>query len=77
MLTIKHQNLLSQMARGPFSLHIAYVRLSMHILETTHQAKDGGKKTFEVPRAWEKVKEAEEPKSRREGEDLLSQGLSC
>jgi hypothetical protein len=32
---------------------------------------DGGKKSFEVPNAWEMVKEAEEPKARGE-EDLQS-----
>jgi hypothetical protein len=42
---------------------IAYVRLGVHILETTGQAKAGGKKSFEVPSA-RKVKEAEEPKAR-------------
>jgi hypothetical protein len=31
--------------------------------ETTDQAKDGGKKSFEVSSAREKVKEAEEPKA--------------
>ena len=30
--------------------------------ETTDQAKDGGKKSFEVPSAWEKVKETRNPK---------------
>ena len=30
--------------------------------ETTDQAKDGGKKRFEVPSAWEKVKETRNPK---------------
>jgi hypothetical protein len=29
--------------------NIAYVRLGVHILESTGQAKDGGKKSFEVP----------------------------
>jgi hypothetical protein len=42
--------------------------------ETTDQAKDGGKKSFEVPSAREKVKEAKEPKARGEEEDLQSQG---
>jgi hypothetical protein len=42
--------------------------------ETTDQAKDGGKKIFEVPSAREKVKEAEEPKVKGEEEGLLSQG---
>jgi hypothetical protein len=42
----------------------AYVRLGVHILETTGQAKDGGKKSFEVPSARAKVKEVEEPKAR-------------
>jgi hypothetical protein len=41
--------------------------------ETTDQAKDGGK-SFEVPSAWEKVKEAEEPKAKSEEEGLQSQG---
>jgi hypothetical protein len=40
--------------------NIAYVRFSVHILETADQAKDGGKKSFEVPSAWEKVKKARE-----------------
>jgi hypothetical protein len=44
--------------------------------ETTDQAKDGGKKSFEVPSAREKVKEAEEPKAKGEEEDLQSQGWS-
>jgi hypothetical protein len=42
--------------------------------ETTDQSKDRGKKSFEVPSAREKVKEAEEPKARGEEEDLRSQG---
>ena len=42
--------------------------------ETIDQAKDRGKKSFEVPRAREKVKEAEEPKARGEVEDMQSQG---
>jgi hypothetical protein len=51
------------------------VRLSVHNSETTDQAKDGGKKSFEVPSAWEKVKEVEEPKARSEEEEhLKSQG---
>jgi hypothetical protein len=33
------------------------VRLDVHNLETTDQAKDGGKKSFEVPSAREKVKD--------------------
>ena len=37
------------------------------------KAKDGGKKSFEVPSAWEKVKDIEEPKTRGEEEDLQSQ----
>jgi hypothetical protein len=49
---------------------IAYVRLGVHILETTDQAKDGGKKSFKVPSARKKVKEAEEPKARCEEDDL-------
>jgi hypothetical protein len=50
------------------------VRLSVRNSETTDQAKDGGKKSFEVLSAREKVKEAEEPKARGEEEDLQSQG---
>jgi hypothetical protein len=42
--------------------------------EITDQAKDGSKKFSEVPSAREKFKEAEEPKARREGDDLLNQG---
>jgi hypothetical protein len=48
------------------------VGLSVHVLETT-EAKYGGKKSFEVSSAWDKIKEAEELKARGE-EDLLSQG---
>jgi hypothetical protein len=44
--------------------NISYVRLDMHILEITDQAKDGGKKNCEVLSAQEKVKEVEEPKDR-------------
>jgi hypothetical protein len=40
----------------------------VNILETVGQAKDGGKKSFEVPTAREKVMEAEEPKARGEEE---------
>jgi hypothetical protein len=43
-------------------------------LETTDQAKDGGKKSFKALRAWEKVKETRNPKARGEEEDLQSQG---
>jgi hypothetical protein len=43
-------------------VNIDYVRLSMHKLGTTSQAKDGGKTNFEVSSAREKVKEAEVPK---------------
>jgi hypothetical protein len=39
------------------------VSLGVHIWETANQAKDGSKKSFEVPSAWEKVKEAKEPKA--------------
>ena len=46
----------------------------MRSSETTDQAKDGGKKSFEVPNAREKVKEAEEPKAKGEEEGLQSQG---
>jgi hypothetical protein len=42
--------------------------------ETTDQAKDEGKKSFEVPSAREKVKEAEKPKAKGEEEDLQSHG---
>jgi hypothetical protein len=42
--------------------------------ETTDQAKDGGKKSFKVLSAREKVKDTEEPKARGEEEDLQSQG---
>jgi hypothetical protein len=38
------------------------VRLDVHSLETTDQTKDGSKKSFEVPSAWEKVKETRNPK---------------
>jgi hypothetical protein len=38
------------------------VRLDVRNSETTDQAKDGGKKSFEVPSAWEKVKETRNPK---------------
>jgi hypothetical protein len=38
------------------------VRLDVHNLETTDQTKDGSKKSFEVPRAREKVKETRNPK---------------
>jgi hypothetical protein len=54
---------------------IAYVRLGVHILETTGQANDRGKKSFEAPNAHEKFKEAEELKARGEEEDLRYQGL--
>jgi hypothetical protein len=43
--------------------------------EATNQAKDGGKKSFEVLNAREKVKEAEEPKARGEEEDLQKSRL--
>jgi hypothetical protein len=46
----------------------------VHSSETTDQAKDGGKKSFEVPSAREKVNEVEEPKAKGEEEDLQSQG---
>jgi hypothetical protein len=55
---------------------ISYVKLGVHNLETTGQAKDGGRKNFEVPSAWQKVKKAEVPKARGEEEDLQSQGWS-
>jgi hypothetical protein len=38
------------------------VRLDVHNLETTNQAKDGSKKSFEVASAWEKVKETRNPR---------------
>jgi hypothetical protein len=38
------------------------VRLRVRNSETTDQAKDGGKKSFEVPSAREKVKETRNPK---------------
>jgi hypothetical protein len=38
------------------------VRLDVRNSETTDQAKDGGKKSFEVPSAREKVKETRNPK---------------
>jgi hypothetical protein len=50
--------------------NIANVKLGVHILETTGQAKDGGKKSFEVLSAQEKVKATEQPKARGEEEDL-------
>jgi hypothetical protein len=55
-------------------MYIAYVRLDVHNLETTGQAKDGGKKSFEVPSAREKVKKAEVPNAKGEEEGLQSQG---
>jgi hypothetical protein len=55
--------------------NIAYVKLGVHILKTTGQAKYEGKKSFEVSSAWEKDKDAEEPKATGEKEDLQSQGL--
>jgi hypothetical protein len=50
------------------------VRLDVRNSETTDQAKDGGKKSFEVPSAREKVKETRNLKARGEEEDLQSQG---
>jgi hypothetical protein len=55
-------------------MHITEVRLGVPNSEKTGQAKDGGKKSFEVPSAWEDVKESEEPKVKGEEEDLKSQG---
>jgi hypothetical protein len=54
------------------------VRLDVRVRnsETTDQAKDGSKKSFEVWSAREKVKEAEEPKAKGEEEDLQSQSWS-
>jgi hypothetical protein len=40
------------------------VRIDVHNSETTDQAKDGSKKSFEVPSAREKVKETTNPKTR-------------
>jgi hypothetical protein len=40
------------------------VRLGVRNSETTDQAKDGGKKSFEVPSAREKVKETRNPNPR-------------
>jgi hypothetical protein len=40
----------------------------VHNSETTDQAKDGGKKSFEVSSAWEKVMKVEEPKAKGEEE---------
>ena len=50
------------------------MRLDVRNSETTDQAKDGGKKSFEVPSAREKVKEAVEPKAKGKEEGLQSQG---
>jgi hypothetical protein len=49
------------------------VILGVRNSETTDQAKDRGKKSFEVSSAREKAMEAKESKSRGE-EDLQSQG---
>jgi hypothetical protein len=46
------------------------VRLGVCNSETAGEAKDGGKKSFEVPNAREKAKETKEPKVRGEEEDL-------
>jgi hypothetical protein len=54
-------------------MDIAYVELCVYNSETTGQAKDRGKKNFEVPSAWEKVKKAEVPKARVKEEDLQNQ----
>jgi hypothetical protein len=43
-------------------MDIAYMRLGVHILETTDQAKDGGKKSFEVTSAQEKARRPRNPK---------------
>ena len=50
------------------------VELGEHNLEKIGKAKDGGKKSFEIPSAQEKVKEVKVPKARGEEEDLQSQG---
>jgi hypothetical protein len=61
----------------------AYVELGVHNLDTTGQAKDECKKSFEVSSAQEKVKEAKVPKAKCEEKALQSQGwlsweeLSC
>jgi hypothetical protein len=47
------------------------VRLGVRNSETTDQAKEGCKKSFEVPSAREKVKEAKEPKAKGEDEDVM------
>ena len=49
------------------------MRLDVNNLEATNQAKDGTKKSFEVPSAREKVKETRNPKARGEEEELQSQ----
>ena len=51
------------------------MRLGVRNSETTDQAKDGGKKIFEVSSGQEKVKEVEEPKARGEEEDLQNSRL--
>ena len=38
------------------------MRLDVRNSETTNQSKDGSKKSFEVPSAWEKVKETRNPR---------------
>jgi hypothetical protein len=63
-------------SHAKWRIHIAYVRLSVHNLETTGQAKYGGKKSFKVTSAREKVKEAKVSKATGEQEDLQSQGWS-
>ena len=50
------------------------MRFDVRNSETTDQAKDVGKKSFEVLSAREKVKETRNPKARGEEEDLQSQG---
>jgi hypothetical protein len=45
-------------------MDIVYVDLDVLNLDTTGQAKDGGKKKFEIPSAREKVKETKVPKAR-------------
>jgi hypothetical protein len=46
----------------------------VHNSKTTGHSKDGGKESFEVSSAREKVKEAKVPKARGEEEDLQSHG---
>jgi hypothetical protein len=47
-----------------------YVELDVFNLETTDPTEDKGKKNFEWPSAWEKVKKTEVPKAKGEEDDL-------